>query len=96
MRRRSWPVWIKRASGLRYWLAWGADFAGLLEQAACLASVVALPSSDSRDRWSASPQTPSPTQITANTPLRRIPGVLAGVMASVLANIICHTTIICR
>jgi hypothetical protein len=23
-RRRSWPVWIKRASGLRYWLAWGA------------------------------------------------------------------------
>ncbi len=24
MRRRSWPVWIKRAFGLRYWLAWGA------------------------------------------------------------------------
>src|SRR5215469_3351095 len=24
MHRRSWPVWIKRASGLRNWLAWDA------------------------------------------------------------------------
>ena len=30
MRRRSWPAWTKRASGLRYWRARGASSWGSL------------------------------------------------------------------